>query len=547
MKKRRAAVLCAVSLLCLGIFLGRTIWDWLTFQSIHVPKAETVMGIRLVEDFDFLKDKEKKETTDNFGIAFEKIILPYDKASNTLYLSQSLEQWTGTLSVLSENAYILCSPKEDYWSDRQSAVREGHIFTLWAVSESDYYEYQLVISGMPVISIDTERIEEQEKVPYEVDPDKLHFGSETLHYGTISVFNPDVGVDNYEILQSNVCYHLKGDSTKLFDKKGYAFKLQDYQGKNIDVSLLGMRADNSWKLNALNVDASRVREISASRIWQWIDTANTAVEEPGPRMEYAELLLDGEYAGLYLLVEPVDEKKLNLKAGDYLYKTIGWQIPTEETIQESVDSKWKIQTSIRIRYPKIISDYAAAWQPINDYLNMFHRDKQIDYKKSIQKINLDNFIDYYIFSMTVSASDNTYKNIYYTAYAQENGSYQMYQIPWDLDLCMGNISVYAPHFSDDYTKVYTEPALSILMAANAEEIKPKLLERWQIYRESFLNTDAILALFEENRHYILETGAMDREINRWPQTEADPDISSLVNFQTKRMEWLDEYFTEGIK
>ena len=330
------------------------------------------MGIPIVENRDFLEGKLRKETTENPGVYFKSVLLPYSYRNNTLYLSQSYEQdkWIGSLSA--ESGFYLCILQDDYLSHKEQAIKDGYPFTLWLVSEDSYYEFSLVVSGMPIIAISTERMEVQEKVPYEVDPDKLHFDSEDLYYGGIQVFDPGINGDDYEITKCNVRYHYKGATTSNFEKKGYAISLQNAKEENVDFPLLGMRSDNSWKLNAMVTDDNRIREMTACQIWEQLDAANEEVEEPGPRMEYVELVLDNDYQGLYCLVEPVDAKKLKLDADDVLYKVLH-EIPFEDgKVQEAIDKGWRIMSPVRIRYPKVITDYAKVWHPMRDYTNKIY-------------------------------------------------------------------------------------------------------------------------------------------------------------------------------
>ncbi len=546
MRKRRIVMLGILMLSWVCIFCCIRLQSYWKKRCISVPSTATVLGIELVENGDFLQDKKELFPVENNLVSLKGVLLPYDSSSNTLYLSQSLNGWCGELSVNTEDAYVLCAPVDDYWNRQSDAITDGHVFTLWAVGQNDFYEFQLIITGMPVISMYTERIEQQPDIPYEVDPDKKYFGSETLHYGLIKVFNPDVGTSQYELLESRVCYHLKGASTFHFEKKSYSLKLQDYQEENISVSLLGMRADHSWKLNALNTDVNRIREITASQIWEQIDNSDSSFQEPGPRMEYVELLLDNEYKGLYCLVEPIDEAKLELDSNDVLYKIIDWQCPLDEDIQTSITNNWKIQGSVRIRYPKKISDYNLTWYPIRDYLNTFYRAPITNYDEAVAKVNINNLIDMAIFTMATSANDNCYKNTYISASVKKDGTYSMLQVPWDLDYTFGNQYQYNVlnnvHFEPDYTIVYIEESLLKLYSSNPDIIGELVYNRWNSYRTDLLSTNAVLHLLQENQKYIIGTGALQRETARWPQAAICTDISSLCDYIEKRLAWVDNYF-----
>lgn len=546
--RRKKTVLLLVSLLAFCIVLGA---GWKKEADENKKKEVSDLGLIFVQE-DVLTGKEKKASDRNPGICYEQVLLPYDAETNRVYLSQPCEntEWMGALSGDKES-YILYARQDAYWEQKQAAIQENHLFTLWLVGEADYYEVQLVITGMPVMSVVTESEEEPEPVEYEVDPEKFAYGSETLYLGTMNLFNPCVGTEEYEIVQTGVTYHEKGISSKSFEKKGYALKLTDSKQEKVDVSLLGMRSDNSWKLNALNTDANLIREKTAAQIWEKIDEANPELNEAGPRMEYVEVVLDNEYQGVYCLVEPVDEKKLELDRNDVLYKVIAWDAPTLEAIQESIDRGWKVQFPIRIRYPEVVSNYEEVWYPMKEYISIFYYPADIDLARAEAIVNVDNFADVFMFLMVTSASDNYFKNLYFAARVDSFGEYQMYQIPWDLDYTFGNtFMAYVDRnvaFNTDYTLVYAETSLPRLKSAGTEFLEGALLERWQSYRQDFLRTDSVIALLEENRDYLIETGAILREQERWPEAGVNTDIEELITYQEKRMEWLDEYFKEWVQ
>lgn len=355
----------------------------------------------------------------------------------------------------------------------------------------------------------------------------------------MQLFNPSIGTDRYEILESRVKYYLRGDASMAAEKKGYSIGLLNTGGENFDMSLLGMRSDNKWKLKALTTDESRIREKTAYQIWEQFSFSNGDVNEDGSRMEYLELIIDHDYAGLYGLIEPVDSKKLELDKNDVLYKMTNWEVPTDEEIQASIDQKWKIATYIRIRHPDAITDYEKAWKPMQDYLGTFYEGSGDD-RPAEDKIYLSNAVDMLLFNMTVSGCDNYYKNIYFAADVAENGTYTMRQIPWDLDLTFAE--TFRIGFDEDETVVYEEAAVPFLRDTKPKLVRPYLQNRWNEYREGFLSTDNIQKLLCENRDYLTDSGVMERENARWPQYHMSDDIDRILNYQERRMIWLDEYF-----
>lgn len=544
MRRKAALVVLFVSILFPGAYVAGRLWEEYRANSIPIEYSYSVMGIAVVNSPDFLEGKIKLEAVENPGVYFRKTLLPYSRRENTLYLSQdSGEDWQGYFSAAPGS--FLCMPDDDYLEQKSDAIREGHTFTLWLVSEEAYYELSLAVSGLPVIAISTDHKEIQEKVAYEVDPDKLYFGSEDLYYGNIQVFDPGVSGRGYAITGCNVRYHYKGASTSRYDKRSYAFSLQDIHGKNVDISLLGMRSDNSWKLNAMVTDDNRIREMTACGIWELFDMANGEVREPGPRMEYAEFILDNDYQGLYCLVEPVDEKKLQLDNNDVLYKILDHTPFQEEDVRVAMEKKWRVMLPVRIRYPKEITDYGAAWHPMLDFNNKTNYG-QAGYKNVRQIVYPENVYDMFMFLMTVSGSDNEYKNMYFAADVQSGGGYRMKMIPWDLDLTFGNIydgdNRNFTRFDPDVTCVYQPAAADLLMQYAEGSYEDILLERWRRYRQSFLSTEAIFRLMLDNQECLVYSGVAVRENARWPDYQMSNDIGYLLEYQRARMEWLDRYF-----
>ncbi len=530
MRKRLMGIMCVIVILCIVTLLSAR-WIY-HLQYVYAPMGrvrDRILGIPIVEDLDFLEQKEQISAEKNPGVLFEDVLLPYDVRSNTLYLSQSADtdEWVGKLCA-GENEFFLCATQDAYWNKKQEAIREGYAFEVWLVGEESYYKLNLVISGAPIISL------------YTNDKEKLMNGEEVQ--GEVSVFNPSVGTDCYEINQSYVMYRIKGSSSRAHEKKGYALKLLDYKGKKLDVSLLGMRADNSWKLNALYTDDLKIREKTALQIWEQFCEANPEIKQKGARMEYVELILNDEYVGIYGLVEPIDEDKLHMDENDVLYKCVSWAIPTNEAFANAIEQRACTAESIRINYPKVISEYSKVWSPMQDYNERFFVNPELDYEQALATVDVENLSDVFIFLMVTSASDNSHKNLYYAAEVSDDGSYVMRQIPWDLDYTFGR--TYPMEFDENYGGVYANSTLPRLKFANKEEIGTFVLNRWKDYRATFLKTKNILDMLVENRDYLMKTGAIKRECERWKDLEISSDIDYLLEWQENRMNWLDEFFAD---
>lgn len=127
--------------------------------------------------------------------------------------------------------------------------------------------------------------------------EKVHAAKTNKVEGDILVVESDGKLD-----YSGALSYIKGrgNTTWSFSKKPYNIKLDK------KASLLGMDSCKKWCLLANAQDHSMVRNRIA------YDLANEVGLTPSPDSQFADLYIDGEYAGVYQLSEKVEEGKNNL-------------------------------------------------------------------------------------------------------------------------------------------------------------------------------------------------------------------------------------------
>lgn len=164
-------------------------------------------------------------------------------------------------------------------------------------------------SNLPIVIITTDT-DPSTSLPYEIidDPDVL---------GTMKIIKHSDGSRNYLTDQNTASFlnyngrlaiQIRGSSSQDLPKKGYKVTtlLADNVSNN-NVSLLGMPAENDWVLNGLAFDPSLIRDYLAY-------TLSRQMGNYAPRTQYCELVINGEYRGLYLLQEKVkaDSNRVNV-------------------------------------------------------------------------------------------------------------------------------------------------------------------------------------------------------------------------------------------
>lgn len=136
-------------------------------------------------------------------------------------------------------------------------------------------------------------------------------------YGTLRIiYHPD-GSRNELADQNNPAFlnydgrfaiRIRGQSTTVLPKK--QFRIYTYQGDDVtnnNVSLLGMPEENDWILNGLGFDPLLIRDRISYDLFR--STGNYAT-----RGKYCEVMINGEYQGIYMLSENIkrDSDRLNI-------------------------------------------------------------------------------------------------------------------------------------------------------------------------------------------------------------------------------------------
>ena len=165
-------------------------------------------------------------------------------------------------------------------------------------------------SNLPIMVISTD-IDPDTNAPTDIPDEPKVLGSMQL------IYRPD-GSRNYLTDSTNESFlnykgrigiELRGSSSQALDKKPYGFTtlLQDGDSNN-NVSLLGMPSENDWVLNSLAYDPSMVRDYLSY-------TLASNMGNYAPRVQYIEVIVNGDYKGVYFLTEKVkrDSDRVNLK------------------------------------------------------------------------------------------------------------------------------------------------------------------------------------------------------------------------------------------
>ena len=365
-------------------------------QNSRVMEAK-ILSDKMTESLQNNRDAFESETS--VALYVDGIKVPYEKQEERYYISRNMEDtyWKGNLTATAdgEDASVVWL-EDDAFSDIRSAIASSHTFQCMIYNDTGYCVADVLFTGLPVMSIDGKMGDSGTRVTL-LDP----------------VFSINGG---YEVLQSNAYYNIRGNASKRFEKIGYRMELfYDDGSPGRDESLLGMRSDNDWQLKALYSDRSKLRDKLSIELWNQIAERTDTKADAGCKMEYLELLINGEYRGLYGLVEPTDYKSLELdKSRDLIYKMAADEWPNDEMFDESEAAQSFSCGGVNIRQ-SIKTYYPGIWEPFRTFWNSgYEMESEDDLRVLYTCIDRQNFIDYDLYYNVIAGMDNRFKNIIYS-------------------------------------------------------------------------------------------------------------------------------------
>ncbi len=388
-------------------------------------------------------------------------------------------------------------------------------------------DYKLYFTQLPVINIKTSnRITE--------DP--------------LVLANFKMVESNGKTVTSNIGIKYRGVSTLAFPKKSMRIEFwTDDAGKiTRDVSLLGMRSDDDWNLQAMYNEPMRLRSKTSNELWMKIYTPYYQLLEPdavnGVHMEYAELFLNGQYRGVYCVSERLDRKQLKLKKYNgnirgELYQCKHWDDNVLFEGLSDYDNNNIIWGGFEYKHPEELINWNNLYEFVRFVVSSDNTKFQQEYK---ERFDLKNAVDYYIFLNLLRAPDNRAKNTYIGRY---NVNEPYFYIPWDLDGVFGTVwdgsrvNVYNDLLSNGFYDRANKDHSENGFVCQSER-------RWQELRKNVITHPNIINMFQENYKYLENNGIYEREKMAWSEFDKNTEdhFTYLSAWLQNRLKYLDGIF-----
>ena len=387
---------------------------------------------------------------------------------------------------------------------------------------------------------------------------KIVNNKEGVNYGDTIAF-PDQLTD----YDGCIAIRYRGNTSYTFsDKKGYAIRAIDKPisegGKKKKSSFLGMRKGKKWALIAPHIDKSMIRNTLTFELARpFIDFV--------PQNRYVEVIIDGVYYGLFILMEQItaDRIKLDKPTDDESGVTGGYLLQLDFK-----DKNGAIISKYSEKFPHIWDRYAYRYeypdsnkltQKQRDYIeNLLKSMEDAIYKKKsgeVSKlIDIQSMIDYQIMTELSHNFDGYTLSTYMYKQRDDYDGGRFKWSLWDYDLAYGNYAQRGCSRVDDWT--FRGLWLEMMKDTSYSEC---FKQSWKRYREKELSNKRIFHIIDSLTNILITYGAEKRNSEAWasmwhmdwtgpkrngPQkylsASYDEEITYLKWWIERRVQWMDE-------
>lgn len=251
--------------------------------------------------------------------------------------------------------------------------------------------------------------------------------------------------------------------------------------------------------------------------------------EPGkprysPHVRLVELVVNGDYKGLYNLVDRVDAELLRLgraKSGTappVLYKATG--------------SRANFKTPERDSYVQQEPDWRDGehWGPYEKLIAFIGQSPPEVFRSEVERIiDVDNVIDFEILLALTANGEGQNYNLYIARGAAADARF--FLVPWDYDVSFSMSYVPGNH-------------LISRLRADLPDYSRRVAQRWRTLRKDRLSEAGLMERIDGLTAEMIE--GVERNYRRWPPTEGETwegMVPQLRSFIRARLQLLDGRFS----
>lgn len=372
--------------------------------------------------------------------------------------------------------------------------------------------------------------------------------------------------DSFNNYNGKIAIEVRGSTSQQYPKKSYGFETQDALGMNFNVPLLGLPIENDWILYGPYPDKTLLRDVLTYDLSQKFG-------HYASNWRYCELVIDGDYKGLYILLERVkrDNNRVDVArldaddlAGDsltggYIVKVdkltgeVGYSWTSaynNEVVFQFHDPEYDELNPIQASYMEdFVTDFEqATWGPQFDDPNLGFD----------QYIDRTSFYDFFILQELGRTVDG-YRSSSFMHKDKNSGAWNGKLVAgpmWDFNLSYGNADYCDADLTtgwqynfDEVCNFTTAIPFWWEKLLQSTSYRNGLRCRWEELRQGPLHTDTIHHWIDSMVNYLSE--ARIRNFQEWPiigvyvnwnafvGATYEEDVTYLKNYIAQRALWMD--------
>lgn len=354
-------------------------------------------------------------------------------------------------------------------------------------------------------------------------------------------------------VDSTMQIRIRGNSSRYFDKKGYLIRFTQADGKYKNQEVMGMEPHYEWALHGPYLDKSLIRN------YMWYNIAGEIMGY-APNVRFCEVILNGEYKGLYLMTETITNgddcrvdisepiEKMN-QTGYILRLDRGSNTPIKN-IETFTNYVYRNLQNVDIQYPRSGDltpelTNAIAQDFSNFEKSLYSYDYDTDDYGYYNTINVQSFVDYFIINEFTANYDAGSLSTY--VYRDIGGKYHM--VVWDFNSACDNYV--HPTIEPQHFEMHNATWYYMLM--KDEYFTDRIIRRYRDLRESYLSEEYLNDYIDDTVAYLGD--AVERNFEVWGDTltkdflkpsernvrSYDEAIAQIKEFIHDRGTWLDEH------
>jgi len=415
---------------------------------------------------------------------------------------------------------------------------------------------------LPIVSINTNGLEIPGKPIYDEEYNVIDYtvaqdGTSTIK-STVNVVNNE---KSYNHLTDNstdmgtALIRVRGHSSRRFEKANYLIKFINADATNNDQNFLSMDAHHEWALHGPYLDKTLIRN------YMWYNIAGEIMDY-SPNVRFCELIINGEYRGLYLAIEMITAGKegarLNLEVNkkDNTFSGYALRLDWGDTTEDKklypfTNYTTRAKTQHELVYPGTQNMTPELKEAIKDEFSLFEKtlysydynNEKYGYKNYI---DIDSFVDYFLINEFTCNYDAGSLSTY--IYKDVDGKYRM---------CVWDFNSACDMYQEDSMPIddfKLNSSLYFQMLFMDNEFTDKVVKRYHELRETVFSEEYLMGFIDDTIEYLKP--AIERNYDKWGYTlSAEYDllhpsernlrtyeeyIGQLKDFIRKRIDFMDE-------